>query len=205
MKTERLQICTRVHAQPATRSGCGMAESLPSTRTFKKWEENNVVPIGLWPLEVGCVQNHSQGFEFPKGNYSEEGNGSPVQPAQLPQRKRVWVGSKSEPRARTLHGSLSPADQALLRSAARPVPTLTHPPLDRRGLDARQEQRLPSQSPTAYPQLQHQSHQGDATLQKPIGIFPFQWKPVKEESKQVMEGFSVSLDKHTKSSSKEAN
>lgn len=39
----------------------------------------------------------------------------------------------------------------------------------------------------------------------PSDIFPFQWKPAKEESKQVMEGFSVSLDKHAKSSSKEAN
>lgn len=88
MKTERLQTCTRVPAQPATRSGCGAAEPLPRTHAFKKRGENHVVPIGLWLLEVGYIQITVRDLNFPR-EINEEGNGSPVQPAQLPRRKHV--------------------------------------------------------------------------------------------------------------------
>lgn len=164
MKTESLQICIHEHAQPATCSGCGVAELLPWTWCFQKvrWKSHHA----NWPLEVRPIQISVRDLNFPKET-NEERNGSPVQPTRLSGCKHTWVRSKSKLCAGTLHSPLSPAGWVLPCSAAQPLPTWTHTwPW------CTPKKAAPSAEPVAYSQLQHQWHQEDAALQSQSVSFP---------------------------------
>lgn len=160
MKTESLQICTHEHAQPATCSGWDVAELLPWTWCFQKvrWKSHHA----NWPLEVRSIPISVRDLNFPKET-NEEGNGSLVQPAQLPGYKHAWVRSKSKLCAGTLDNPLSPAGQVLPCSAA--CLGQHEPPYGQEGPWCKPKTAAPSAEPVAYPQLQHQWHQEDAAQQ----------------------------------------
>ena len=166
MKTKHLQICTPVHALPATRSGCGAAEPLPWTCTFQKWDEKNVMPIGLWKWDTfksqsriwisqGKLMKGEVGVQFSQHScHGGNASGSGVRANRV--LEHCTIPRTSWPSPAVLSSPACAYDHA--------------PSLDRRSLDV--PQQLPSQSPTAYPPTQHQSHREDATLQNPPVSFP---------------------------------
>lgn len=193
MKTESLQICTR-----ETRTACSMLwMGCPEHGAFKNWDENHTVSIGLRKWDP--FKSQLGIWNFPKET-NEEGNGSPVKPVWLSGCKHAWVSSESRLCAGTLHSPLSPALSPTMPSS--PACTNMNPPV------ARMMHPKSSCSLCRACGLSSAAASvaaGGCSPAKPASIFPFQWKPRNGESKQAMEGFSVSLDKHSENSSKEAN
>lgn len=135
----------------------------PEHDAFKNCDENHTVPIGLWKWDP--FKSQLGIWNFPKET-NEEGNGSPVQPAQLAGCKHAGSGVRAAVCWDTAQPLVTSTESY---HAQQPACTNTNPPVARM---MHPKAAAPSAEPVAYPQLQHQWQQEDAALQSQPVSFP---------------------------------